>query len=183
MQNVLPTLMVVLLVASCASVPDFDYYTVDMAPSGGVADNASVTIAEVEVSQALVRNEILIHTSPTQIEYYATHRWAAPVRELIQDKLNVELGAQSNAVTDYEAVLAVKRFGQVDTNAGADGHAVIVATYYDMNGAPVLQTTYDARQSAEAATAPAVVEALSRCLEEIAAAMAGEDIRAPAGES
>ena len=176
MRYALPTLMVALLAVSCASVPDFKYYTVDMTPSGSASGGPSVAIADVEVSQALIKSELLIHTSPTQIEYYATHRWAAPVREIVQDKLNVELGADFAAVPDHEVRLSVKRFGQVDTPEGAAGHAVIVARYFDASGDPIFQTTYTARQMAASGTAPAVVQALSECLEAIAGQMAAEKI-------
>ena len=84
--------LMLLALGACASAPDIDDYTLDMDPSGKVETGTNLVVGRFSTTESLGRSQILIHTSPTRIEYYATDRWASGVGELVERKLAAEFG-------------------------------------------------------------------------------------------
>ena len=61
-----------LLLAGCATtVPQFRYYTLDMAPGAAISAPVQLGRVRIDVNEALSRPEIMVRTSPTSVEYYA----------------------------------------------------------------------------------------------------------------
>jgi len=169
---------VVLLVAGCASAPDPRYYTLDMRPSGAVQAEKNIRIDRLREAEPLARKDILIQRSPTEIEYYAVDQWAAALGELVSQKLEAELGPPEEGRATVVGTGTILDFGQVDVAGGAEASARlrIELRREDMGryDEPLLTKTYAARLPAETPTPGAVVEALSRCLEKVAAEMASD---------
>lgn len=164
------------LLSACASAPKIDYYTVSMKPSGRARPTVDLKVERLQTTDALSRSQILIATSPTTIDYYATDLWAAGVGELVQLKLQAELGAPVDGRTTFPLSGTVLAFQQVDTPGGADALARLEIEVRDASAKrydpPVLSKTYEARLPAASASPPAVAAALSKCLEQIAVEIA-----------
>ena len=161
------------LLAACASAPKIDYYTLAMEPSGQIRTTVNLVVERLRTTEALGRSQILISTSPTRIEYYATDRWAGSVTELVQQKLAVEFGPPVEGRKTLRVSGTVLACEQVDVGGGAEGRVKIAVEVRDPAGArfeqPLLEKTYEVSRSASRPSPAAVVEALSRCVEEIAA--------------
>ena len=111
------------LLPACASAPKVDYYTVSMEPSGRARPTVDLKVERLQTTDALSRSQILIATSPTTLDYYATDLWAAGVGEMVQLKLQTELGAPVDGRTRFLLSGTVLAFQQVDTPGGADALA------------------------------------------------------------
>lgn len=171
---------VVALAAGCATAPEPRYYTLDMHPSGGVSAAFDVQIDRLRESEPVARKNIMIQRSATEIEYYALDQWAASPGELVAQKLDAEFGEPRADADALSVTGTILDFGQVDTSGGADALVRLKLEFrksgdsrYD---AALFEKTYEARVASEAAKPSAVVVALSRCLEQIASAMA-EDLK------
>lgn len=167
------------IAAGCLSVPEPNYFTVDMRSSGRV--DAPFTVEEVRIraGEAVARREIMIRTSPTEVEYYATQRWAADLGEQLGEKLKTEFGRSAGEGVRVRIEGDLLAFEQVDTPEGADARVkldlVVTLESEDGEVSRRFSKIYETVVTAEAPNAPAVVEALSRGLESIAAELA-EDL-------
>jgi uncharacterized lipoprotein YmbA len=164
------------LLSACASAPKINYYTVSMEPSGRAQPTVDIEVERLQTTDALSRNQILIATSTTTIDYYATDVWAAGVGELVQLKLQAEFGPPTEGRTTFLLSGTVLAFEQIDTPGGADALTRLEVEVRDASvkryDPPVLSKTYEARLPAANANAAAVAAALSKCLEQIAAEIA-----------
>ena len=162
--------------AACASAPELDHYTIDMTPSGRVEVATNLDVNGVVVSDKLAQRRIVIHVSPTRIETYANARWASGVRQMVEQKLAAELGAP--AVGSRRLMLdgLVTAFEQVDRTAGPQARVRIDVEIREAGSnrsePPLLKKTYEAVRPAASDSVDGVVQALSRCLEEIAVEIA-----------
>ncbi len=171
-------LLLVPFAGGCAHTPEPRYYTLNMTPSGTVHPDCNIEVDRLRPHDALTRTDILVKKSPTQIEYYALDRWAATLSELIPEKLQAEFGdpdPQRRTIAVSGTILA---FEQVDRPDGADAHIKLEldlrnegASRYDT---PLLRKLYEVTLPANAAEPAAVVETLSKGLEEIAAEIAAD---------
>ena len=166
------------LAAGCVSTPAPRYYTLDVEPSGGAHLDVNLEIGPLRASEALARRNILIKKSPTEIEYYALDQWAAALNEIVGQKLKAEFGPFVEGRKPLCISGAILNFEHVDVAGGVQAHARIElefraedASRYDK---PLIKKTYDAAVPAETGTAGAVVCALSRCVEKIAAEAAAD---------
>ena len=166
-------------VAGCLSVPEPNYFTLDMRSSGRVHARFVVEEVRIRPGEAVARREIMIRTSPTQVEYYATQRWAADLGEQLSEKLKTEFGHSNGEEARVRIAGDLLAFEQVDTRDGADARVKLdlVVTLESKNGEASwsFRKIYETVVAAEAPNAPAIVEALSRGLESIAAELA-EDL-------
>lgn len=167
-----------LLLAACVTAPPNRYYTLDMRPAGAGAASHNLSIDHLRLAEALTRKDILIQVSPTRIEYYASDQWVASLDELVTRKLSSEFGEKRSGRPGIVISGGILAFEQVDQDGGAAGHVTLElgfhaaeASRYDV---PLLEKTYDVQIPAEKSNAAAVVVALSRCLEQIAAAIVND---------
>lgn len=162
--------------AGCMSAPPPRYYTLDMRASGGVKPAIRIVVDRLQPAEALVRQEIMIQTTPTQVEYYAADQWAASVSELVSRKLEAEFGAPGDGARTVLLSGSILDFEQVDVPGGAEGYVKLAAAFHNGGGSrydtPLLEKAYEARVPADAPTAEAVVRALSQALAGIAAEIA-----------
>jgi len=166
----------IVVLSGCASAPEYRYYTVDMQPHAQLTPAARVEGVRVVVNQALNRPEIMIRTSPTQIEYYALDRWAAGLDEQIRQKISAEFAVAAGELPAVEIICTLMAFEQVDTPAGPQVRATIDATIQSKSSRPIIsiQKLYTVEEKAAAPGAAAAVEALSRAVEGIARLMAAD---------
>ena len=170
------------LVAACASVPAYRYYTLDMRPSGNVSGSARLDSVVVRVGEALSKNELLVRTSPTQIEYYALDRWASGLDEQIAEKLLAEFSTASPNAPAIWIESNLLAFEQVDTPGGADAYVKIdvrAGWFNDGRRNTDVHRIYDRTVPADSSTPDAVVQALSRTVEAIALDIANEPALQP----
>ncbi len=155
--------------------------TLDMAQAHTIAD----IFAQLDgvriflVNQALQRPEIMIRTSPTQVEYYAIDRWASGLEEQIAGKINTEFASASSDLQPFNITATLMAFEQVDTPAGPEVLVKLDANIqpsFDATGQePIyLRKLYVVTRPAAAPGAAAAVEALSRATEAIASEMAAD---------
>ncbi len=170
-------MLFVISLAGCASAPQYKYYTLDMRTSGEATPTAQLDTVKVAVADSLNRPEIMIRTSPTQIEYYAVDRWASGISEQITEKLLAEFGKAPAGAPSLWLEVLVLAFEQVDTASGADVRVkldVHGGWYNDGRQVSDLHKAFERTEHAASANAAAVVEALSRTVELIAADIAKE---------
>ena len=166
------------LLVACASTPKINYYTLAMEPSGQARSSVNLEVERLRTTEALGRSQILISTSATEIEYYASDHWAGSVAELVQQKLAVEFGPPVDGKNTFRVSGIVLACGQVDVPGGAEGRVMLHIQVHDPEQKrfekPLLEKTYEARRAASRPDAAAVVLALSQCVEEVAAEIAAD---------
>ncbi|HOJ34631.1 MAG TPA: LPS assembly lipoprotein LptE [Candidatus Hydrogenedentes bacterium] len=171
--------LLVMFASGCATTSKpIHYYTLDMTPSGKALCSRGIVIEIFRSAEPLLRRNIMIKATPTQVEYYAADEWVASVDELVTQKLRAELG--ENNPQRREAVLSgtVLAFEQQDTTNGARAYAKVHVTVRKWQDARekewLLEKTYDAAVDMKAPKPGAAAEALSRALEQIAAQIAAD---------
>lgn len=161
------------VLAGCATVPHISYYTLDMAPQAA-AQGANIVVDQIRVAEAVMRKEIMIKTTPTQVEYYAEAQWVAGLDELLTEKLATEFGTRDPKAEALFLDANLLAFEQVDVNGAAEAHMKLAVTLTPAGERePVFEKTYEITRPT-AGTPAAVVETLSACVEEIAAQIAGD---------
>lgn len=168
------------LLTGCASTPQYRYYTIDMQPRAQVESAVRVSDISIRVNQALSKAEILVRTSPTQIEYYALDRWASGLEEQVAEKLKTEFGRLPQDLPAVELVGTLMAFEQVDTSSGANVRVKLeiesINPIKELKGFfPSFRKIYERTEPAAAPNAVAAVEALSRATEAIAVEL-GKDL-------
>lgn len=168
----------ILVLASCASTPDLDYYTLDMSSSGKIVTDLNLEVGRFTASQRLDRTQIVIQQSPTRIEFYATERWASSVSEMVESKLAAEFGPPVDGRRALLVSGKVVALDQIDSPSGPQALARLEIAIRE-GGAkrfetPLLEKTYEARRAADSNSVDAVVQALSRAVEAIAAEIAAD---------
>jgi uncharacterized lipoprotein YmbA len=169
---------VMLLLTACASAPKISFYTLAMDRSGTVNPTVNLKVEAVRTTDALSSNRIMIQTSPTRIEYYATDQWAGGLAELVRQKLTSEFGEPTEGRRTLVVAATVLSCEQVDTGGGAEARMKLSVAIRDPEHKryqpPLLEKTYAASRPASQATAGAVVQALTVCAEEIAREIAAD---------
>lgn len=169
---------IALFVCACASTPTANYYTFSVGPSGRAHVEANLNVERFQTTEALSRGQIMIHASATEIEYYATERWAGSLGELVQQKLTVEFGEPVEGRKSYTVSGMVLACEQVDGPSGTEARMRLQIVVRDSESRryqpPTHEKTYSVTRTAARPAAPAVVEALSRCLEDIAVQIADD---------
>ncbi len=178
MKIALATGALILVLASCASTPDLDYYTLDMSSSGKAVSDLDLEVDRFAASQRIDRAQIVIQQSPTRIELYATERWASSVGEMVERKLTAEFGPAVGGRRALRVSGTVVALEQVDSPAGPQALARLEIAIRDGGAkryeAALLEKTYEARRAADSNSVDAVVQALSRAVEAIAAEIAAD---------
>ncbi len=164
------------LLCGCASTPKVNYYTLSVEPSGQARPSVNLVVERLKTIEALSRNQILIYTSATEIEYYASEQWAGSLGELVQQKLAVEFGEPVEGRRTLRISGVVLACEQVDLPEGAKARVKLQLVVRDTASKryqpPLFEKTYTARREASGSSAAGVVVALSRCIEKIAADIA-----------
>lgn len=174
-----PLLTVVLCtVCACASAPKIDYYTLGMEPSGRAEPTVNLSVERFRSTEALGRSQIMVLASPTRVEYYATDQWAGSIGELVQRKLAAEFGAPVEGRKSLVVSGKVVACEQVDRAGGAEARVTLEVVVRDAElpryQPPLLERSYSSSRPVTNPSAGAVVEGLSRCVEEIAADIAAD---------
>jgi len=166
------------VLSSCASAPKLNYYTLDLTPSGAVDSDLDIAVSRFAVAEKLDRHQIVIQETATRIDYYAKDRWATGVGSMVEQKLAAEFGPAGLGGRNLRVSGTVVAFEQVDTAAGPQAFVRLEIEIRDGGTkrfeAPLLEKTYESRRAAEDDSVDAVVRALSRSMEEIAAAIAAD---------
>jgi len=161
---------------SCASTPDLNYYTLDMRASRSGDGTVNLEVGRFTVSEKLDRHQIVIQQSPTRLGYYAKDRWAASIGEMVEQKLATEFSGVDPEQRSLIVEGRIVAFEQVDAATGPVARVGVEIVMRD-GGAmryepPLLEKTYKVERTAESNSVDAVVQALSRAVEEIAAEIA-----------
>jgi uncharacterized lipoprotein YmbA len=167
------TIALMLVLSSCASTPDLDYYTLDMSPSGAVTTDLNLEVARFAISERIDRTQIVIQKSPTRIDYYSKDRWASSLGEMVEHKLAIEFGSAMDGRRTLIVSGRVVALEQVDSPSGPQALARLEVEVRD-GGAkgyetPLLVKIYEIEKSASDNSVDALIQALSRAVEEIAA--------------
>jgi uncharacterized lipoprotein YmbA len=181
MKSRIPIVLVLVVLAACASTPNLSYYTLDMTPSGRADAGVNLEVEPFLVVESIDRTQIVIQTTPTRIEYYATDRWASSVNSMVQRKLAAEFGPVVEARRTLKVSGRVLAFEQVDDDDGPIGRVKLEVELRDAEAKhyedPLLERTYEASRAAGGSSVDAVVNAMSRAMEEIAAEIAADAVR------
>lgn len=171
-------IVAICLICACASTPKVNYYTLSVEPSGQARPTVNLVVERLRTTEALSRSQILIYTSATEIEYYATEQWAGSLGELVQQKLAVEFGEPVEGRRTLRVSGVLLACEQVDVPSGAEARVKLQLVMRDSESKryrpPLFEKTYAAQQSASRPSAAEVVVALSRCFEKIAAEIAAD---------
>ena len=162
----------------CASSPPPRYYTLNMEPSGGATVPCNIDVERLRPSEPLSRKEILIKTSPTEIEYYASHQWAANLGELVKEKLESEFGQDLDDRKTIVISGTILAFEQIDVPGGAEVHIKLEVEFRPEGAgrheAPLAEKRYEIRARTQTTRPGDVVKALSHGLGQIAAEIADD---------
>jgi uncharacterized lipoprotein YmbA len=175
--------------AACASkAPDVQYYTIDMTPAAkSSVSGVSLDVDRLRAAESLRRKNILIKKSATEIEYYADAEWAASVEEMVAEKLESEFGPDLPGRPAYIVSGTIHAFEQLESGSTAEARIKIDLALYPVDAGasdpPLLERTHEIQLPADSPAPSDVVQALSRGLEEIAAAVAEDANRMSAADS
>ena len=178
MRSVSALSLALFVLFGCASAPKIDYYTLGMERSGEAQPEVNLVVERLQTTEALSRSQILIHTSATEIEYYAADHWAGGLGELVQRKLAAEFGPPVESRRNLVVSGTVLACEQADLPAGTEARITLQLAIRDATSRryqpPLLDKTYACERGADRATPAAVVESLSLCVEELAAEIAAD---------
>ncbi len=162
----------------CTTTPAPRYYTLDMAPSGTVTPDCDFVVARIRATEPLARRDILVKKTPTEIEYYALEQWAADPGLLVSEKLAAELGHRPDAAKTIAVSGEVLAFEQVDRQSGVEAHLKLYLEFRTAEQRPLdepaMKRTYELYLPVQTPPPAGVVLALSKGLEQIAAAVAAD---------
>ncbi len=172
-----------LLVAGCNTAAVVDIYDLG-APARieGIKSRSSSQILVLEPSalKSLDAQEIVIKTSPVQIEYLARSQWPDRLPKVVQARLieafentgRVKAVAKpgEGLVIDYQIVTDIRAF---QANIGAGEQAAVVSLSVklvsDRSGKVVRSRVFDAQTPLSGTDATAVVNGINAAFESIAA--------------
>ena len=170
--------MLIASITGCASAPKARYYTVNMTPSAKQAGKHNIDVDRLRTAESLAKRNILVKKTATELEYYASDEWVASLGDIVREKLEAEFGEDVHARKTYLLDGEILSFQQEDTATGADAYIKLSISIREANGSryeqPLFEHVYEARVTAGAATPVAVVEALGKGLEAIAADIVAE---------
>lgn len=177
----IPIVVLLVVLASCASTPKLQTYTIDMTPSGTAHADAGLDVVAFVVTEKLASSRIVIQESPTRIDAYATARWVSGIGGMVEQKLAAEFGRAAGNQPGMVVSGKVAAFEQVDQSGGALGRVRLDVEIREAGSnrseAPLLTKSYAATREVEEDSVDAVVRALSRALEDIAAEIAADAAR------
>jgi len=169
----IPIVALLVVLVSCASAPNLDYYTLDMTASKASGRTVNLVVDRFSASEMLDRHQIVIQKSPTRVSYYADDRWASSIGEMVEQKLAAEFGPADGTQRSLIVAGKIVAFEQIDTAEGPVARVGFEITIRDGDQKryekPLLEKSYQAERAATANSVDAVVQALSRAVEEIAA--------------
>jgi uncharacterized protein len=180
---------VALLLAACGSLaPQESYYTLStqlVAPPAASESQLSLYVGPVSVPEAVDRPQMVLRTSPNQVEISDAHRWAEPLKTAIARVLAETLSRElrtarvlasrqgATGPVDYRIAVEVQRFeSSLDTGATIDAVWTIVPSEKEgatRNGRTVAQESLPTRDPQGLAAAHS--RALDKIGRDIAAAM------------
>jgi ABC-type uncharacterized transport system auxiliary subunit len=165
-------------VCACASAPKIDYYTLGMEPSGRTEPTVNLSVERFRSTEALGRSQIMVLASPTRIEYYATDHWSGSIGEMVQQKLAAEFGEAVDGRKTLVVSGKVLACEQVDGPEGAEARVRVEIAVRDAEvpryQPPLLEKSYSSSRPVAGTNPGAVVEELSRCVEDIATEIAAD---------
>ena len=178
MKSIPVVALALFVISACASAPKIDYYTLGMESSGHVDTTVNLSVERLRTTEALGRSQIMVLESLTRVDYYATDHWAGSVGEMVQQKLTAEFGPPVAGRKHLVVSGKVLAFEQVDGPGGTTARVrleiVVRDTEVPRYRAPLLEKTFVSSRSVSGSSAESVVRELSRCVEEIAAAIASD---------
>lgn len=161
-----------------SSSPPPELYTLDMRNSGAPASTVGISVGLINVAEPLMQKNILIKTSPTQIEYYAVGQWAGGLDEMLREKLETEFGPRSAKERTLVISGNLLAFEQIDVPEGAVAHVKLDAALHEAGKSrysdALLKKIYDVTVPTETADANGIATALSRAVEQLAAQVAAD---------
>jgi len=169
---------VLILTFACASAPKINYYSLGVESSGEAHPAVNLKVERLRTTEALGRSQIMIRASSTRIEYYAVDQWAGGVGELVQQKLAAEFGPAVEGSKTLMVSGLVVACEQVDSPEGSEARVQLDIVIRDADEAryrpPLLERTDEASRGVARPNADAVVDALSRCVGQIASEIAAD---------
>ena len=166
------------LLAACASSPRINYYTLGTVSSGTVAPAVNLVVERFQTSEALGRAQLMIATRATELEYYAADQWAGGLGELVQLKLAAEFGPKVDGRRTLIVSGRVLACEQVETKPLNQARLELFVVVRDAElkryQGSLFEKLYEARRPVASGTPSVVVEELSRCAEQIAAQIAAD---------
>lgn len=176
-------LALVLLLASCGSIPKTYYYTLEIPPPPSVVNPHPRTalvlgIERFRAPDFLRDDRIVYYESPTQVNFYQYHRWAAEPAELFAETIarrlrRAELFTEvrklpARATVDYILRGHVLNFEEVDEPAGVKGRVALQLSLIRAKDQAVVWTgSRTAERPAVRNGVPGVVEALNASSEQV----------------
>ncbi|MCD4751271.1 MAG: PqiC family protein [Thermoanaerobaculales bacterium] len=177
--NLRPLVFAVLCVScACASAPKINYYSLGMESSDEARPAVNLTVERLRTTEALGRSQIMIRASATRIEYYAVDHWAGGLGELVQQRLATAFGPPVEGRNTFKVSGMVVACEQVDRPGGSEARVKLNIVIRDADEAryqpPLLEKTYQASRGVAKPCVEALVDVLSRCVDQIAAEIAAD---------
>ena len=99
LKKLLPFLLIIILISTCASIPDIHYYLVDYSLEPVSVQDAKYQIVlgieKFKTAPQYTGDRIVYRDSPFEVKFYNYHRWITAPRELVTEK-TIEQFASSN---------------------------------------------------------------------------------------
>ena len=94
-----------LLLWGCATAPVDRYYSLDLSPAPRAVEREALVlkVRTFEAAEICQQTRIVRRPGPNEVTYYDTHRWAAPLEQLVTEGVIQVLRAQG----PYEQVLPI----------------------------------------------------------------------------
>ena len=177
------------LLASCGSVPATYYYRVDYpAAPPAQSDPLPLTlgVGGFDCDVLYEGERIVYRSSPYEVQYYHYRRWVAPPRKLVADAVQQQFSASgafrrvvsstAGEPVDYLLRGKINAFEEWDEEEAWFGSVAIEFVLYDAdNGAVIWQNRYAEKTPAAQKDPLMVVEAISASLQRVVA-RAREDV-------
>lgn len=164
-------------------------HTLDPSPNSTLKPRYNLVVTRLRLNDTLTRADILVRNSPTSIDYYPEDRWASSLAEMIADKLNAEFGPPRNGIPTLNISGAILAFEALEASEPASARVALQLELRWADAArdapPAKRHIYVRQYPVGSSGVPALVAALSKAVEEIAADLVNDtdQLEPPAPES
>src|SRR4051812_42367118 len=102
------TVVMVLVIAGCASSAPLRFYTLSAVPAAGaeVASGAAIRVGRVRIPAELDRMELVRRVDANRLSIGELDRWAAPMDDMIRRVLTADLQAHPGATSQGTSAAA-----------------------------------------------------------------------------
>ena len=170
--RVMALLVPLVLLGGCLGSSNSRHFHLDMAPAGNPPESINIMVDRLIAADPLVRSEIMIQASSTEVRYHSDALWASSMSDMVRQKFAAEFGPIEPNRPTILLTGRIRNCGRLEENGNAFAHVRMdIAMRLQGTGRyadPLHHRTYEAKRPLTSTDPGDLVVELSRGIENIA---------------